>query len=117
VGILGADGGASVQTDTTTVDWFMGDTPISTAAGQTRRTATWVRNCVIRQTVSLDLSAATLTPYYQGGSTPTDLLPMGNKDGAPHWFWPNNGLMVDGMLVLVAYRMEPEFRSPATHCS
>jgi hypothetical protein len=116
-GMIGSDGAASVDLGAGRVAWLMGDFPCATAAGQTRHTATWCRNGLLLQTgttAPYDLSdAGTILTTYTGGtvSAPTDFFPMDNKDGAPHWFWPNNGLMVDGNLVLLAYRMEATFRT------
>jgi hypothetical protein len=108
-GYLGSDGGASIDLGSTRVLWTFGDTFWASAAGKTRAQCQFLHNTVALQTVSYDLSASTLTFYAGTDGVSTTAFFDGQPDssGAPHWFWPVAGSMVDDKLLVFMSKIAP----------
>lgn len=104
-GLMGCDGTGACDLGGTRVAWFSGDPLWATAAGKTRLQCAHPRNCVSIQSVSYDFSACTLTPYV--GANATSFFPERHQRGAPSWYWPSSGVMLDGVLLVSTFRMEP----------
>lgn len=108
----GGDGGGSVDLGSTRVLWFFNDPFIRTAGGQARSAAAIIRNCVAIQSVSYDLSAATMTYYCGGGgmgsASPASFFPEHvSSSGLPFWSWGGSGVMLDGVLLIFVTRVSP----------
>jgi len=102
-GFLGADGALSIPLTATKSVWIFGDTFVGEPSASIRRGSTFIRNSV----AVLDRSSNPLgevTFYWDRHSDkPSSFFP---HDGI-HWHWAGTGTMVDGMLFLFCYKLEP----------
>ncbi len=100
---LGGDAAYSVPLDRERTLWLFGDSFISTGEAPGRTSAVMVRNSVALQT-GKNPSSARLVFYWRRDErgSPASFIP--EQQGA--WFWPADGLMLDGALTLFLYRVE-----------
>jgi hypothetical protein len=100
---LGADDAYSVDLGQGRVLWLFGDSFVAPPSGGNRRDAAVIRNSVAVQE-GPDPSSAKLSFYWRGpDEAPESFFP---EDGEV-WFWPGDGLMLDGSLVIFLMAIQP----------
>jgi len=99
---LGGDAAISVPLQHDRVLWLFGDTFVAAKAGETRATATFVRNSVaIQEGRDPTLASFRLFPRHTESGVPATFF----EDTQGGWFWPGQGLLLDGALTLFLERM------------
>jgi hypothetical protein len=102
---LGGDAAYSVRLDGERTLWLFGDSFISVGEAGGRESSVMVRNSVALQTGG-DPSSASMAFYWRRDEEgkPASFFPEQDRT----WFWPADGVQVEGQLTLFLYRVEPD---------
>jgi hypothetical protein len=103
---LGSDDAYSVDLGNGRVLWLFGDTFIASTPAKVRSQSTFIHNSVAIQS-GYDPSDASIAFAWgvKDGGTPIGFF---SDDLAPtHWYWPADGAVVDGKLVIFLQEIEP----------
>ncbi len=93
---LGADVAYSVDLGGGRVLWLFGDTFVATSAANVRSQSTMVHNTAAIQTGYDPSQASIAFRWGTSGGAPAAIFP----DAGSTWFWPGQGVMVSGQLVV-----------------
>ena len=100
---LGADDAYSIYLGPERILWLFGDSFVAPRSGGNRHDAAVIRNTVAIQE-GLDPASSRLTFYWRGtDQRPDAFFPEDGKI----WFWPGDGLMLDGSLVVFLMAIQP----------
>ena len=99
---LGADGAATVDLGDGRILWLFSDTFIGNKPGATRFDATMVRNSVAIQSHADPTTAEFKAFWNAEGERPASFF----ADDGQEWFWPGDGELVDGKLIVFMMRVE-----------
>jgi hypothetical protein len=99
---LGGDGASSVNLGDGRILWLFADSFVANEPGATRLNSTMVHNTVGIQSKRNPIRAEFKTFWDAGGERPASFF----LDEGEHWFWPGDGELIDGKLIVFLIRVE-----------
>lgn len=100
---LGADGAFSIDLGGERVLWLFGDSWVDISGSGRRDNAVMLRNTIAIQE-GYDPSTASITFYWQAGTTARAFFARGDDDT---WYWPGHGVRPGEQLLVFLNRLQP----------